>query len=234
MSASLTLLRDSVYEGIRQDILSGVLAPGERIQEAPLAKRFETSKTPVREALARLVQEGLLEVFPRVGYVVTDCPVEDAQVVLEFRCILELAAADLAARYITDAELTHLEAMSELDFRSRDPLTYREFFEQNRRFHRVIARASRNRYLDEAIERVFDKVDRLLHYRLDLSESDVERMRTEHRALVSALRTRDHEKVRDAVLLGLDKTRDEVLEALMAGDQGAVCDPLALVGSGGR
>jgi DNA-binding GntR family transcriptional regulator len=232
MSVSLILLRDSVYENIKQDILSGVLAPGQRIQETPLAERFKTSKTPVREALARLVQESLLEVFPRVGYVVTDCTVEDAQAVLDFRCILELAAADAAARYITDAELTQLEAMSELDFRSKDTLTYRGFIEQNRRFHRVIAQASRNQYLLEAIEQVFDKVDRLLHYRLDVSESDVERLRSEHRDVVSALRTRDPENVRKAVLLGLDKTKAEVLEVLMTGDQRAVCDPLGLVGSG--
>src|SRR5436190_1701331 len=108
MPASYTLLRDRVYAEIKEDILTGVLAPGQLLQEGQLAQRFKTSKTPVREALARLVQEDLLEAFPRVGYVVTDCTVEDAQAVLDFRAILEGAAIELAARYITEAELAQL------------------------------------------------------------------------------------------------------------------------------
>src|ERR1700733_8084427 len=125
-------LSDRVYGEIKRDILSGAFGPRTHLREGELARRFSVSKTPVREALGRLVHEGLLEVFPRVGYAVAECSVADAQSILEYRAIIECAAVELAARYITDAELEQLEAMANLDVRPRQRATYDEFFSQNR------------------------------------------------------------------------------------------------------
>jgi DNA-binding GntR family transcriptional regulator len=138
--------------------------------------------------------------------------------VFDFRAILEGAAAELAARYVTQGELQQLEAMCDLEYRSGEPLTYAEFFERNRRFHLLVATASRNRYLVETLERVFDQVDRLLHYRLDL-EASAEQMMGEHRVVVKALTDRDAEAARVAILSGLNTTRDEVLGFLVRGGQ---------------
>jgi DNA-binding GntR family transcriptional regulator len=209
---------DRVYAAVKRDILVGVLEPAERLQEGQLATRYAVSKTPVREALNRLVHEGLLDVFPRVGYVVTDCTVAEAQSIFEFRAILERAAVELAARYITDTELEELEAMANLEARPGQRSTYEEFFAQNRRFHLLIATASRNGELVNAIAGLFDRVDRLLHYRLDFGEegSSLESMRSEHLDLLAALRARDADAALEALMDGLDRTRTDVLRALMA------------------
>ncbi|HEX4011636.1 MAG TPA: GntR family transcriptional regulator [Solirubrobacteraceae bacterium] len=212
------LLRDSVYEGLKFEIITGVLPAGEQIQEAQLAEQFETSKTPVREALARLAQEGLLEVLPRVGYIVRSYTLEQAQAIFDFRAILEGAAAELAARYITEGELRQLEAMCELDYRSGQPLSYTGFFERNRRFHLLVATASRISYLVEALDRIFDQVDRLLHHRLDLRAPDAQLI-DEHLAVVAALRRRDPDGAREAMLVGLNSTRDLVLNFLVQGGE---------------
>ena len=223
--ARLDSLSDAVYVEVKRDILAGVLEPAARLQEGDLAKRYSVSKTPVREALNRLVHEGLLEVFPRVGYVVTECSVADAQSTFEFRAILECAAVELATRYITDSELEQLEALALLDVRPRERATYEEFFLQNRRFHLLIATASRNGELASAIEGLFDRVDRLLHYRLDVGDepSLLEEMRDEHVALVSALRRQQPDEARAALMEGLDRTKSQVLSVLMASDH----DPAA-------
>jgi DNA-binding GntR family transcriptional regulator len=214
-------LSDRVYGEIKRDILSGAFGPGTHLREAELARRFSVSKTPVREALGRLVHEGLLDVFPRVGYAVTECSVGDAQSILEFRAIIECAAVELAARYITDTELEQLEAMANLDVRPRQRATYDEFFSQNRRFHLLIARASRNAELARAIAGLFDRVDRLLRYRLDIADeqSSLDEMREEHTALVDALRSRDPATARSTLVEALDRTRVHVLIALLAADQ---------------
>jgi DNA-binding GntR family transcriptional regulator len=209
----LKLLRNDLYESIKWDIISGVYAPGDRLVEAQLAERFQTSKTPVREALARLVQEDHLEVFPRIGYLVTECTVELGQAVFQFRTILECTSARLAAQSITPDELRQLEALHQLDVRSNDPSSYHQFFEQNRRFHLVVAGAARNSLLYDAIERVFDKVDRLTHYRLDAGAT-ADRMMDEHRILIDALHRHDPDEAERAMLFGLDRTRDEVLAVL--------------------
>lgn len=209
---------DRVYAAVKRDILIGAVEPAEQLQEGELAKRYAVSKTPVREALNRLVHEGLLDVFPRVGYVVTECTVAEAQSIFEFRAILERAAVELAARYVTDTELEQLEAMACLEARPRQRATYEEFFIQNRRFHLLIATASRNSELVNAIAGLFDRVDRLLHYRLDVGDegSSLEEMRREHLDLVRALRRRDADAALAALMDGLDRTRSEVLSALMA------------------
>jgi DNA-binding GntR family transcriptional regulator len=211
-------LSDRVHVAVKRDILIGALEPAAQLQEGELAKRYAVSKTPVREALNRLVHEGLLDVFPRVGYIVTECTLAEAQSIFEFRAILERAAVELAARYITDTELEQLEAMANLEARPRHRATYEEFFTQNRRFHLLIATASRNTELVNAIAGLFDRVDRLLHYRLDLGDEDssLEEMRREHLDLVRALRARDAQAALPALMDGLDRTRSQVLSALMA------------------
>lgn len=222
-------LSDAVYAEVKRGILTGALEPAERLQEGGLAKRYSVSKTPVREALNRLVHEGLLDVFPRVGYVVTECSVADAQSILDFRAILERAAIGLAVRYVTDSELARLETLANLDVRPRERPTYEEFFSQNRRFHLLIATASRNPELASAIEGLFDRVDRLLHYRLDIGdeESLLDEMRDEHVAVVSALRSKDPDAAQSALMVGLDRTRSQVLTALMTTDRGPGISPLS-------
>jgi DNA-binding GntR family transcriptional regulator len=216
MSSSLTHLRDRVYQELKHEIVTGVLAPGEWLQEAPLAERFETSKTPVREGLARLVHDDLVRVFPRVGYVVTDVTVEDAQAVLEFRQMLEVAGAERAARYITEAELEQLEALAAVTVRPNEPETYPDFLERNRRFHLLIAQASRNRYLVDALDRHYDKVDRLLHYRVELGDAEVQRFETEHQSSLAPLRERHAKRAVEALTAELHRTRDEVIAVLIA------------------
>ena len=209
---------DRVYAAVKRDILIGAVEPAEQLQEGQLAKRYGVSKTPVREALNRLVHDGLIDVFPRVGYVVTECTVAEAQSIFEFRAILERAAVELATRYITDTELEQLEAMANLEARPGQRATYEDFFTQNRRFHLLIATASRNSELVNAIAGLFDRVDRLLHYRLDCGDEDssLEEMRREHVDLVRALRSRDGHAALAALMDGLDRTRNQVVSALVA------------------
>ena len=190
-------------------------APGTRLQEGTLAAELDVSKTPVREAMGRLVHEHLLEVYPRLGYTVTAISPEDALALMEYRDVLEGAAAELAARYITDSELIQLESLLDIDYQSADRATYASFLSQNRRFHLLVARASRNSYLADALDKVFDDVDRLLTHRLDAAVP-VDEVTSEHRLVVNALRSGDPGSARVAMLQGLHNTRQAALESLKA------------------
>jgi len=183
----------------------GTLAPGQRLQEGALAAKFGISKTPVREALARLAHEGLVEVYPRIGYAVTQLGAEEIEDLFEFRKILEGAAAELAARHVTESELERLELVVDTDYIPVDKSSYLDFFSQNREFHFLIARASRNRYLFRAIQTMFDLVDGALRHRLDAGEA-AGRMRREHRVVLDALKRRDAQDARIA-------TEDSIVES---------------------
>lgn len=115
---------DWVYEEIRQAIIELKLKPGEPLREATIAERLGVSKTPVREALGRLEQEGLVETTSFKGAVVSGYSPEDLEEIYELRELLEGAAARAAATAASDETLARLGALVEesRELRSRDDL----------------------------------------------------------------------------------------------------------------
>jgi DNA-binding GntR family transcriptional regulator len=211
---SVESLADQVHRALLKDILAGAYEPGERLNEGVLARRFGVSKSPVREALARLVGESQLEVYPRIGYAVTAITADDVEDLFEYRTILEGAAAELAATRITTTELQRLDVLTDVAFSARARETYAAFFAQNREFHLQIARASRNAHLVRALAGVFDKVDRALRYRLDV-DTAVERMQTDHRRLVDVLRSSDGALAKRLAIEQIREGKDRVIEGLL-------------------
>ena len=102
-------LRDVVSDVLRQAIKDGVLKPGERLMEIRLAEELGVSRTPIREAIRKLEQEGFVVMVPRRGTYVADISLKDISQVFEIRGALEELAAGLAAERITPDELERLE-----------------------------------------------------------------------------------------------------------------------------
>ena len=107
------LAADRAYLAIRGLIVSLELPPGAVIDERALMRRLGLGRTPVREALRKLAQEQLVEVFPRRGMFVTGVDVRDLARISEVRAALEPEAARLAAERATDEELDHLAELSD-------------------------------------------------------------------------------------------------------------------------
>ena len=104
-----TVLRQQVYEQIKHDIITCKLAPGEPLSENQFLDRFKVSKTPIREALTSLVQDGLLEYTPNRGFMVTPISVADIQEIFEARIFFETELFRLAVKNISDEEIEELE-----------------------------------------------------------------------------------------------------------------------------
>jgi DNA-binding GntR family transcriptional regulator len=104
-------LNDQVYEKIRSAIISGVISPGTRLVLTELASSFGTSLTPVKEAIARLEVEKLIDVVPRVGTFVSHLKVEDVKELFGARLMIELYAAENSIEKITE---DHLERLNQL------------------------------------------------------------------------------------------------------------------------
>lgn len=140
---------DRAYEGIRQAILTGVLKPREHLREEQLAAMIGTSRTPVREALRRLVAEGLATAENRHRFV-TDFSYEEVVIIFELRANVESYAARVAASKITDAELRMLEQIiakiDRIDIGEGVESVHR-FITLNSEFHRTIVNATRSRQL---------------------------------------------------------------------------------------
>jgi DNA-binding GntR family transcriptional regulator len=208
------------YEALKQDILTCVLAPGAQIYEGELAARYGMSKTPVREALNLLGQEGLVQVLPRRGYLVAPVTLRDVQEVFQLRLLLETAAAELAAEHITEEGLRQLNALVAVRYTYRDRASYARFLRANREFHVAVAQASGNGRLAAFVGKLLEDMERILHLGLDLRDS-ADEMAGEHAELVDALLRGDGVLARRVVTEQLQSSRKRVLEALVAAGGGA-------------
>ena len=147
MSMMAKTLSESIRQSLADDILQGVYPPGSRLDEMRLAKRFNLSRTPVREALRQLSSTGLVEMRPHRGAIVS-LPSETAVAeMFEVMEEVEAACARLASQRISPAERAELERVhkeSKLAVEKDDRESYRRL---NFNFHDLIYRASHNNFM---------------------------------------------------------------------------------------
>ena len=145
--------------GVRALVFSGTIAPGERLSEISVSEHLGISRTPIRAALARLEQEGILEAIPSGGYSVRQFSVADVADAIELRGVLEGTAARLAAeRGITPARLAALrQLIQDLDATVTGPvegLDLDGYIAFNAQFHEMIGELSGSRIIQRELERV--------------------------------------------------------------------------------
>jgi DNA-binding GntR family transcriptional regulator len=175
---------DRAYYAIRELIVTLELPPGAVVREPELTERLGIGRTPVREALRRLAQERLVEVFPRRGMFVTKVDDRDLARLCEVRVALEPEAARLAAERATQADLAELQGvLAELGGpRKRDP---RALIDLDERIHRAIYHASHNPYLAETLEEYYAHALRI--WMVALARTDIGAAVGGHHAVLEAV-----------------------------------------------
>jgi DNA-binding GntR family transcriptional regulator len=210
---------ETAYEVIRQGVLSGEFARGQRLREEELAARVGVSRTPVREALRRLNAEGLVDFTPNRGAKVTAWSERELEDLYEARALLEGFGARLAAGRITADEIAELHATAEEMAEVSGPDAADRLTELNGRFHRAIVRASRNTQLDTLVRGVMDVP---LIYRT-FQRYSPERLRasqSHHRELVEAFRAGDGDWAEAVMRAHILAARTTVLQSLRRGTDG--------------
>ena len=191
------------------------------MHEGQLADSMGVSKTPIREALGQLVQEGYVEVRPRQGYRVTDVTLADIHEVFAIRRMLEPAAAELAAEHATAEQLNELQELAQTRYIVGDSDTYERFIAEDRTFHVRVAEASGNGRLAAALRGLLEETQRLFFLGLDLRDTADEQVR-EREALVEALLRGNHHVARDVALRQVESSRKRVMQALLGSVRPAV------------
>ncbi|HWQ58974.1 MAG TPA: GntR family transcriptional regulator [Clostridia bacterium] len=135
-------LAQSVYEELKRKILSKEYDANEHVSEKSIAAQLNVSKTPVREALNQLCQEGYITRYPSFGYIIKDLSYQEVKDIFELRYILETAAIRLVIRYAKDEEIRTL-----YDYMGSSEDSVTDGYGKNTRFHWELGKLTGNAYL---------------------------------------------------------------------------------------
>ncbi len=153
-------LRDRVYTGIKNSIISGELEPRKRLIEETLAEATQASRTPVREAFRKLEEEGLVYRRPRGGYAVKGLTEDEVDEIFGLRSILEGYAGFLAASRVTREELRGLKDIVRQQEACLKDMHAEKFIELDAQFHDVLHRAAKNKRLYALLQGLKDHMYR--------------------------------------------------------------------------
>ncbi|MDT8894616.1 GntR family transcriptional regulator [Halomonas sp. I1] len=200
-------------DALEDDIINGRRAPGERLDPEALGREFEVSRTPVREAIQQLVASGLVTVSPKKGTFVAKVGIDQLIEMFEVMAELEGMCGRLAARRISDEELTTLRealARCEAAARAGDP---DEYYYENAAFHDCIYRASHNGFLDSEARQLKQRLKPYRRLQLQVRQRMGSSL-DEHREIVDAIEAGDAERaehaLRDHVLIQGERFSDFV------------------------
>ncbi|MFV0464997.1 MAG: GntR family transcriptional regulator [Lachnospiraceae bacterium] len=191
-------LRDVVFQTLREAILKGELQPGERLMELQLASKLGVSRTPIREAIRMLQQEGLAVTIPRRGAEVAKMTEKDMEDVLQIRETLDILAAQLAADNINKSQLEELSEAVQVFETATQTGNVREIAVTDVAFHDIIYKATGNPKLVVMLNNLREQIYR---YRVEYLKDhrNYPMLIDEHRKIYDALQKRDKEAVSKAM-----------------------------------
>jgi DNA-binding GntR family transcriptional regulator len=204
---------EGVYQHLRSELLSGKLEPGQWLREQELAAALDVSRTPVREAVRQLAQEGFLVIEANRGVRVRGLSLAEAVATFEVRERLESMAAGLAARHVDGAARAALAEQLRV-MNAVDPADQAEHVRADDAFHALVARLSGNPVLQELVERLSERVMRVKVLTRDVHVSAF--AREQHARIVSAIGAGD-EAAAEAAMREHIRTNLRIVEERLGG-----------------
>ena len=217
------LLIDVVYLSLRDLIVSNALPAGQKLVDRDLAELLEVSRTPIREALGRLAMTGLVEKRPRRGYYVSKFSADEVKDLYEFRKMLEIHSVRLAAQNAQPSHLAEFDRI--LSKLSSGSSGHAKAVELDMKIHELIARASGNTSLHQAIQNVLHKVMCFISVEI-ADQRSLAAAHRQHQSLFHFIKEKDVEGAAELIRMHVDtakeslvsvlETRDEIRSAVLA------------------
>jgi DNA-binding GntR family transcriptional regulator len=201
--------KNAIYVELRRSIIMGHLAPNDRFDVAEISRKYNTSITPVRDALQMLSQEGLVNIKPRSGYFVAATTMKQLRDLLELRRIMELAAIEHAVLRITGEQIKELSSIH-AGYTDDDDESYDRYTNENRQFHYLISKASGNNELVHLVGRLHDRLARFMVMR-----HAGQTMMDTHLKIIDALEAHDANAAREALLDDIERSHESILEKVL-------------------
>ncbi len=196
MTASRT---SHIKAQLEEDIIEGRLLPGERLEESSLARRFDVSRTPIREALRELAHTGLAELRPQRGCFVAEISLQNVLEILEVMASLEALCAQLAARRMSSQERQQLLAIHKSSKSALESNDYDGYYAINAELHRAIYQGSHNKFLSNQAQNMHRRLTPYRRLQLRRPQRLPESYK-EHSAIVNAIVSGDTEQASQHML----------------------------------
>ena len=209
-------LRDTAYRMIKHRITTCAYKPGEYLNEALISSTLGIGRTPVHQAIDRLMMEGLLEVIPRKGLIVKPISLDEVMQIIEVRLLNECHCVRLAAIHANQAELDQL---ADVLARSKEGIARRDNEQMmmlDREFHGILAQASRNDVLGELLGRLHDRSLRFWIISLN-APGHLQTVYDEHQTILKAISDRDADAAERAMRLHIEDFRENIMRNVSPG-----------------
>ncbi len=190
-----------IYEELRKQILTLRLKPGTPLDEVSLAAQFSLSRSPVRDALARLISEGLVTILPNRTLLVTPFEIEEFPHYISALDLIQRVVTRLAALHRTDEDLVHIRAADAAYLNAVSTGDFQAMSETNKALHMAIAEAGKNPYFINYYEKLLGEGQRLLHLHFDYiisAASTSTSIGRDHDEIVNAIQARNPDEAESA------------------------------------
>jgi len=206
-------LSDIIYNDIKEKILKGEILSDFKLQEDNLTENYNTSRTPIRDALRRLEQENLIEKLHYGGYKIKELSLREIQEIYGIRRALESYAASLATQRVKLKDIEKLEEILDQSRKAADENDYAAFIHLNTEFHRYLYFLSDSEMLIKILQNVWDYFYR--YRRLILNEKHhLEAAIRDHEAMIEKMKIKDSKAVEKLVKDHVDDALGVLLEQL--------------------
>ena len=219
----LEKLSERVYRALKREIVMAVLRPGEALTEKYLAERYKSSRTPVREAALRLVDQNLLRVIPNCGYFVCHLTVKDLSDIYEYRAVIECASAELAAaRGMSNWEFAELKRWGSYRGRGGSRTSFESFIAADTAFHIGIARLTQNALLVKAVSDMRCQMERILFGAIDALDPNYyygDLPVRGHQVILDSIKRGDAKLARECMYDHITSAKSEVIQLIANGSR---------------
>ena len=205
-------LREKIVNSIREAIVKGIFEPGEKVLEPELAKRFGTSRTPIRESFRQLESEGFLVVIPRKGAIVRSFTRKDIEEFYEIKALLEGYAARIAVDRIKENDIKKMEALNNKLEKVSNVQDFKKALDVHNEFHEVFVKACGN---DKLYQLISNLVSQFSIFRFSISQKGkIEGSIAQHKDIIKAFKNRDADLVEKLVRENAMYGRDVLISRL--------------------
>jgi DNA-binding GntR family transcriptional regulator len=206
-------LRDTAYQEIKHRIITCAFRPGEYINELQLSALLNIGRTPVHQALDRLMIEGMVEVIPRKGVIVKPVSLNEVLQIIEVRLINEPLGARLAAEHASDTDLSDMADVLKRASHWASVRNVENLMLLDREFHLLVARAARNDVLTELLRSLHERSLRFWFISLN-APTQYQLVQDEHAAILEAIGQHEANKADTAMRRHIESFRRNVSQFL--------------------